>query len=70
MTGVSLSGSKEHFTNEYADPSICYYYSYMCTYCERLFRLVYLKRKEKRKNSAKNLTRVKKLLTVGEIVNI
>jgi hypothetical protein len=40
MTRVAYSGSKEHFTGDYADPSICYYYSYMCAYCEKVFQVV------------------------------
>jgi hypothetical protein len=40
MTGISLSGSKEHFTGEYADPSTCTYYAYECTYCQKYFYLV------------------------------
>ncbi|CAN5418285.1 hypothetical protein BH18THE2_BH18THE2_17060 [soil metagenome] len=40
MTNVSVSGSKEFFTNEYADPSICSYLYYPCAYCGEKFQLV------------------------------
>lgn len=40
MTGVSFSGSKEHFTKDYADPSTCTYITYPCTYCQEEFYLV------------------------------
>jgi hypothetical protein len=40
MTGISLSGSKEYFTGEYAPPDTCTYYAYRCTYCEQFFYLV------------------------------
>jgi hypothetical protein len=40
MTGLSLSGSEEHFSGNYADPSTCTYYWYDCVYCEQPFYLV------------------------------
>jgi hypothetical protein len=48
MTNISVSGSKEHITGEYADssPSFCTYYAYRCTYCEVFFYLVDPKTKQ------------------------
>ena len=40
MTGISLSGSKEYFTGEYAPPDTCTYYAYPCCYCQKYFYLV------------------------------
>ena len=40
MTGISLSGSREFFTGEYADPSTCTYITYPCVYCQAEFHLV------------------------------
>lgn len=40
MTKISVSGGKEFFTGEYADPSTCTYYTYQCTYCQKYFYLV------------------------------
>ena len=40
MTKYVYSGSEEHFTGKYADPSTCTYYAYNCCYCERFFYLV------------------------------
>jgi hypothetical protein len=40
MTGLSLSGSKEMFTKEYADPYTCCYLYYTCVYCNDSFMLV------------------------------
>jgi hypothetical protein len=37
---VSLSGSKEYFTHEYADPKIASYVFYHCEYCGNKFQLV------------------------------
>jgi hypothetical protein len=37
MTRITISGSEEHFTGEYADPKIAYYYAYQCCYCETWF---------------------------------
>lgn len=40
MTGISLSGSKELFTNDYVDPRIASYVFYNCEYCGKKFQLV------------------------------
>jgi hypothetical protein len=40
MTKYTYSGSEEHITGNYVDPTIATYYAYPCTYCQKYFYLV------------------------------
>jgi hypothetical protein len=40
MTEITRSFADVFFTKDYADPTICYYYFYLCTNCDRPFRLI------------------------------
>ena len=40
MTKYTYSGSEEHFTCKYVDPTLASYYAYRCCYCRRFFYLV------------------------------